>query len=109
MSNNSKKIPFLPLDYKNVDTVSLIGDVNETYSTEDIEQIVKTINGINSYESKDKPVYHSTPEPIPALKIQTKDNKYITIYKDYDGQYKISDGYNAYIIKNTSNIEQILK
>ncbi|MDR3600222.1 MAG: cell wall-binding repeat-containing protein [Desulfosporosinus sp.] len=101
-----RKIPFLPLDYKNVDNIQVTGNANKIYSEKYIMQIVKIINGIKSYESIDIPVYHSTPAPNLSLMITTKENKYIMIYEDYDLKDKISDGHTSYII-NHSAIEQI--
>lgn len=98
---NNRKIPFLPIAYQNVTSVSLVGNVNKTYSSTDVEQLVNTINERINDGSKDQPVNHSTPEPTMILTIKTNDHKFIPIYKDYDGKYKISDGDNAYIIRDS--------
>jgi hypothetical protein len=107
--NINRRIPFLPLVYNNVDKVSKMGSTKRTFSKTEIAQIVKTLDKIKNYESKELPVNHSTPGPLLAVMIKTKDNKNIIIYKDYDDKYKISDWHNTYIIKNTPDIERILK
>lgn len=103
-----KKIPYIPIDYNNVDKVSLVGLVNKSTNAVDNNKIVKSINKIISYKDKAKPVNHSTPDPIWSIIINMKDNESIIIYKDSDGVTKISNWVSSEYIIDSRIIQKLL-
>ncbi len=103
-----KKIPYIPIDYNNVDKVSLVGLVNKSTNAVDNNRIVKSINKITSYKNKSKPVNHSTPGPIWSIIINMKDNESIIIYKDSHGDTKISNWVSSVYIIDSGIIQKLL-
>jgi hypothetical protein len=107
-SNVTNRIPYTPIDYKNVDKVYATGFAKESIAITDIKKFVKCVNEIKKYQKEDKPVYHSTPGPYWNISITLKYKQVILIYKDYDGKSKISDWHKAYII-NEAIVQKILR
>ena len=119
-SANADRIPFLPLNYKNVNSirirdagVSSNGRADQICSEKEIIRIVKIINEIKDFnpESTESRQLnnHSGPGPSLLVTIEMKENKYIVIYEDYDHKDKISDRYTPSYIINHSVMEQIFK
>jgi hypothetical protein len=102
------KVPYTPIDYNNIEKVTVVGFLNKTSDEIDIKELVKSINEIKKYERKDKPVNHSHPGPRWSIIIYLKDKQSITLYRDYDGQTKISNWKKSYIVDQTI-VERVLR